>query len=290
MSMKSRLIEAQFEWQYQLQRITQRLRFRGLAKLSGGWPILMEISFPKSGTNLLRQVLPAFMNVAPFADRSYRVFATFDVVSGQQRGPQDALHFLDTLRPADIASAHFLSWPEVVERVCTPRYIPYFIYRDPRDVVVSHVFYVTKMAPEHIHHRYYAEVLKTFEERLCTSIMGRADARVEFPDIGKRFEPYMGWLERPEVLSLRYEDFILNRRAALECTLDHFLRYLPVPVERRAMLDLMEQYIVPKKSPTFRSGKVGEWKKYFNEEHKALFKQVSGELLIRLGYENGYDW
>ena len=33
----------------------------------------------------------------------------------------------------------------------------YFILRDPRDVVVSHVHYITEMEPNHIHHRYYTE-------------------------------------------------------------------------------------------------------------------------------------
>ncbi len=290
MSIKSRLIETQYELQYQLQRLTQPWRFRHLAPPGGEWPILMEISFPKSGTNLLRQVLPAFMKLAPFADRSYRVFATFDAVTGKQRGPQEAFRYLDSLRAGDIASAHFLAWSEVIARVCTQRYIPYFIYRDPRDVVVSHVFYVTKMAPEHIHHKYYAEELHTFEDRLCASILGRPEASVVFPDIGKRVEPYMGWLDHPEVLPLRFEDFILDRRATLERVLDHFLKSLPVPLEREPMLDWMEQCINPQRSPTFRSGKVGEWKKSFNEEHKRLFKEVSGDLLIRLGYEKDYDW
>lgn len=39
-----------------------------------------------------------------------------------------------------------------------------------------------------------------------------------------------------------------------------------------------------------RKGVAGDWKNVFNEEDKRIFKQVAGETLVRLGYEEGYDW
>ncbi len=290
MHIKKTIIELGFRLQYQGVRLALGRRDRRLAPPADGWPVLLGISFPKSGTNLLRQVLAAFSRVAPFADRSFDVFAAFDAETGEPRTSQDALRFLDALRPGDIAAAHFHAWSEVVERICTPRYLPFFIYRDPRDVVVSHVFYVTKMAPEHAHHLYYTEVLKTFDERLTTSILGRPDSPTNFPDIRQRFQPYLGWLDRPEVLSLRYEDFIQDCRAALEKVLSHFTRRVPLSISNERMLAWLEESIVPEKSPTFRSGKTGEWRRYFTEEHRRLFKQVSGNMLADLGYESGDAW
>ena len=64
----------------------------------------------------------------------------------------------------------------------------------------------------------------------------------------------------------------------------------PIPASRERILDAMESSINPTKSPTFRSGKTGEWKKYFKDEHRQVFKQVAGDLLVRLGYESNYDW
>ena len=43
-------------------------------------------------------------------------------------------------------------------------------------------------------------------------------------------------------------------------------------------------------SPTFRAGRVGSWKAYFDDELKALFKAVLGEELIFLGYESDDKW
>jgi hypothetical protein len=178
-----------------------------------------------------------------------------------------------------------------VEEALKPRYLPYFMYRDPRDVVVSHVFYVTNRAQEHAHHHYYREVLTTFDERLRTSILGRPEIDIDFPDIGKRFEPYLGWLDHPEVLSQRYEDYILHRDQAIEQAVDHFLRRVDtLKVNQADLMKIVEQNIIPEKSPTFRSGKTGEWQTYFNDEHKQLFKAVAGDILIRLGYEKDNNW
>jgi hypothetical protein len=167
--------------------------------------------------------------------------------------------------------------------------VPYFIFRDPRDVVVSHVFYVTDMEERHVHHAYYTS-LPDFGSRLNVSILGRPEADVEFPDIAARFAPYLGWLDHPHVLTLHFEDLIHDRPGALNRILDHLLVRAPIPASRQIILDSLETSINPRRSPTFRSGKTGEWKKYFTPEHKKIFKDVAGELLIRLGYENDNNW
>ncbi len=236
-----------FELQYRLDRAAQQLKHRGSEPPEAGWPVLLGISFPKSGTNLLRQVLAAFTQVGPYSDRSFDVFAAFDAETGEARTAADAQNFLDDLHPGDIAAAHFLAWPEIVSAVQSPRYINYFIYRDPRDVVISHVFYVTNRAVEHVHHQYYNEVLTTFDERLRTSILGLPEAKVDFPDIFGRYEPYLGWVDCPAVMPLRFEDFILDRKITLERVLNHYLHSLPLPVERDEMLEILEANIVPEK-------------------------------------------
>ncbi len=52
----------------------------------------------------------------------------------------------------------------------------------------------------------------------------------------------------------------------------------------------IETFIDPHRSPTFRKGKIGGWRESFTDEHKHLFKEIAGDLLIRLGYEADFDW
>jgi hypothetical protein len=52
----------------------------------------------------------------------------------------------------------------------------------------------------------------------------------------------------------------------------------------------MKRGFAPSLSKTFRKGQTGEWEKYFDSEHKKLFKKCAGEMLITLGYEKDMDW
>jgi sulfotransferase 6B1 len=277
---------------YQTEKIFQRARFSSVAAPKSGWPILLGISFPKSGTHLLDQILLGFNRVAPFSRRLHSFYAEYEGESGRKRSPEQALAWLDSLRPGDITSAHLFARDEVVKCVCAPDFIPYFIFRDPRDVVVSHVFYVTDMEARHVHHDYY-QSLPDFDTRLKVSILGRLDSLepdVEFPDIATRFAPYLGWLDQPSVLKIHFEDLINDRAAMLNHIVAHFLARVPLQTSRQIILDSLESSINPSRSPTFRSGKTGEWKRHFTEEHKKIFKTVAGDLLIRLGYEKDDDW
>ncbi len=274
---------------YKTEKIIQNIRFTSNFPPKTNWPILLGISFPKSGTHLLDQILLGFSNVAPFAKRVHSFYAEYDGESGEKHKPEQALAWLDMLHPRDVASAHLFAQPEAIKRVCSPAFVPYFIFRDPRDVVVSHVFYVTDMEVRHVHHDFY-QSLPDFESRLKVSILGRPNSNAEFPDIAARFAPYLGWLDHDEVLSIRFEDLIHHRADTLTSIMDHLLARIPIPSPRKLILDALETAINPKKSPTFRSGKTGEWKKYFTEEHKKIFKDVSGDLLIKLGYEKNNDW
>jgi hypothetical protein len=40
----------------------------------------------------------------------------------------------------------------------------------------------------------------------------------------------------------------------------------------------------------FRKGITGDWKNYMKPEHIARFKEVAGQQLIELGYEQDMDW
>ncbi|MBI5965098.1 MAG: sulfotransferase domain-containing protein [Chloroflexi bacterium] len=274
---------------YQTEKLNQRARFVSLPAPRGDWPILLGISFPKSGTHLLDQILLGFSNVAPFSKRLHSFYAEYEGESGHKRTPEQALAWLDSLQPRDVASAHLFARPDAIRRVCSPAFAPYFIFRDPRDVVVSHVFYVTDMEARHAHHDYY-QSLPDFNARLNVSILGRPDAGIEFSNIADRFAPYLGWLDHDEVMAIHFEDLILDRASALSRIMEHFLARAPLTTTRQLILNSLETSINPKKSPTFRSGKTGEWKKHFTDEHKKIFKDVAGDLLVKLGYEKDGNW
>ena len=274
---------------YDSEKLIQAIRFSSLAVPSGGWPILLGISFPKSGTHLLDQILLGFSQVAPYSKRLHSFYAEYEGESGRSRPAAEGLQWLDRLRPLDVASAHLFARPKAVERVTQARFLPFFIFRDPRDVVVSHVFYVTEMEARHVHHEHYAS-LPDFDARLRVSILGRPELDIEFPNVAERFAPYLPWMDHPEVMKLHFEDLVHDRARALEAITDRFLVRCAAPIPRSKIVEALERSINPRRSPTFRSGKTGEWKQHFTLAHKQLFKSVTGNLLQALGYEASDDW
>lgn len=260
-------------------------------------PVFFANSFPKSGTHLLTQVMHGFTRLGPAVDSGLPAVVTFDGFTGRQRSAAEIMVDLHRFLPGDIGYGHVHAFPQATAWLCQPGVAAYFILRDPRDVVVSHVHYVAEMAPGHIHHRYYQDVLQTFDQRLRASITGVSieelakvsDDRSVFqplPDIRARFAPYLGWLEHPEVLVLRYEDFITDQAAMLARVLDHAVgRGFSLAVGRQPAIQALADSIDPSRSPTFRSGKIGGWQKSFTDEHLTLFARITGNLLSDLGYE-----
>ena len=136
-------------------------------------PVLFANSFPKSGTHLLTQVLQGFPRFsAPRLTAGCQPSSPSRAIPDARAAPARSSHDLQRLLPGDIAYGHLHALPEVVEFLSQAGMAAYFILRDPRDVVISHVHYVTEMEPDHIHHRYYTQELHSFDERLRTSILG----------------------------------------------------------------------------------------------------------------------
>ena len=82
--------------------LLQRAKFTHIKTPAGGWPVLMANSFPKSGSHLLDQVLMGFSRVAPFSAHVALPFVSYDGESGKKRTVQEALAYVNALRPLDV--------------------------------------------------------------------------------------------------------------------------------------------------------------------------------------------
>jgi sulfotransferase 6B1 len=259
-----------------LRRVRAVLRWRRLLDHFSleGVPVLFANSFPKSGTHLLTQVLQTIQAVAPVVDSGLPAVVTYQGESGRQRTQAEILNDLQRLLPGDIAYGHLYALPEIQEHFNKPGIAGYFILRDPRDVVVSHVHYVTEMEPDHILHTHYTENLSTFEERLHTSITGLEQVDFPFPDIRARFLPYMGWLDCPAVLPLKYEDFMADQEKTVSKILSHAVQKgLPLQDEIQDAARSVVNRLDPHRSPTFRTGKSGGWEKSLLRRSQALVQR-----------------
>jgi hypothetical protein len=172
------------------------------------------------------------------------------------------------------------------------------LIRDPRDMVVSGYHYHLRTTEEWAlvpHERWggtsYQEHLRAlpFDEGLLAEI--RRAAGHEVHDIGI-------WdYDQPEFLELRYEDVIAEEAVWFERLFRHFGFDDGAVAIGLEAADRLSLRTVEKRRESgdwraghVRSGRPGDWREHFAPEHTALFKELTGDLLVRLGYETSAGW
>jgi hypothetical protein len=244
---------------------------------------------PKSGSHLLLQVLNGFTQIMPYRYVDADPIRTIKSEGGR-RTQEDILADLWTLPSGVIGWGYLDATPENVSFLTSSGRANYFIYRDPRDLLVSQVFFATDMHEEHGMHEFYNS-LPDFGERLRVAITGIDRDGLYMVSARQRYVGVFEWLALPNVMCVRFEDLINNRDATLNAMLDEVEKTgYKIPMPRKKALSVLVSAIQPKKSHTFRAGKTGGWKEYFTDEHKKLFKDIAGDLLVKLGYEQNNDW
>jgi hypothetical protein len=172
------------------------------------------------------------------------------------------------------------------------------LIRDPRDVVVSAYHYHRWTDENWVHipkqeyggmtYQQYLRSLDT-EEGFAAEIS--RTARSDLAEVG-------AWdYTQPEFLELRYEDFILDEAAQFARMFRHY-GFNETAVERSVDLALRFSFQTTagrsigevQEGSHLRSGKPGQWREMFTPRHKALFRELTGDLLERLGYASGDDW
>ena len=252
-------------------------------------PPIFGNSKPKSGSHLLLQILNGFTQIMPYVYTVAEPVRTIEA-NGRRREPSEVAVDLRNQPRHAIGWGYVEASPENVSVLCQPDRVNYFIYRDPRDMLVSQVFFATNMHAGHGMHEYYNS-LPDFDARLKVAITGIDQDELKMVSVRERYIGVFEWLAQDHVMCIRFEDLINNRDKTLLVMLDQVEKTgYKIPTPREKALEILIEAINPKKSHTFRSGKTGGWVNHFNDENKALFKEVSGDLLERLGYEENNDW
>lgn len=279
----------------QLKLVRLELRRRQAARRWGketlqSAPSIFGNAIPKAGSHLLIQVLLGLTEIGPFVDPGFPPINRFEGNTRLEL-PERILE-LNRMRSGEIRYGYAACREPFISAITGPGKASVFIYRDPRDQLVSHVFYAKDIHRGHGMHDYYNNVLTSMEERLNVAIEGCKLPGLGLPTVWERYVEHFGWFERDDVLCVKFEDLILNKDKAIGAILDYIESYgVEFAVNRPAAVGIISQAIKPSKSGTFRKGQPGNWKVHFTAENKRRFKAVAGDLLTRLGYEESdTDW
>lgn len=251
-------------------------------------PFLMS-SVPKSGTHLLHQILNGMPNVRNDISNSEKKFFV-DHHSQDINLFKDHFYRLAQLQPNEFGVGHMFYSERYAYMLRRLNLKHLFIYRDPRDVLVSLSYFIPAKWSEHPLYHDFNNHITNQKERMKTLIKGVPS---RWPTINEWNRPFYNWVDDPGTLAISFEDIIISKDSR-QRTLMRIVQYLwegitpPIPFEK--MVDMMEKNINPSQSNTFRKGKIGSWREELDAELKQLFKEVSGQLLIDLGYEKDYNW
>lgn len=245
-------------------------------------PILCN-SIPKSGTHALLQILCLLPHQYVGS-----VIASLTSSTKFRRQPvQTVMRQLEGLYNGEIATGHIEYEESVDQQISELGILNYFIYRDPRDVAVSEVFYLDKMNPWHKLHPYFKS-RSSFEEKLLLAIHGLDNSELDYPDIGTRFERYLPWITSKSVCSVRYEDLIHHRESTIRKIFSWAENFDDVETSDALVSQAMS--FRPSASHTFRKGMVSAWKDEFTPAAATAIKSVAGGVLVELGYERDEKW
>lgn len=246
-------------------------------------PKILVTSVPKSGTNLLVHTLSLFPQL------------TFDGTTVRLSATERRQKF-NKIRRGCIVSSHISKNPELENIITENNIRVLFIIRDPRDVSVS-LYYWIKKTDYHYFHEMYSS-FSNDHERLEKIITGYEPSQSDgnkkgIASIDRHFRRLLPWMDDRRCLTVRFENLIGpsggGEREQQLATIIEIAGFLNTHLNDQDITFIGDN-IFSNRTATFRKGQTGSWREEFSEEHKDVFKEVAGQLLIDLGYENDFNW
>lgn len=186
--------------------------------------------------------------------------------------------------------SHLIYEKETKEALELEGYRIVFLLRDPRDQLISMLFYINDKGWGYKKlNRTLPFGLLPFDDQIEEMITGKLfGTSVPEDFIVNR----LGW--KNTGLTVYFENLVGEKGGGNNllqlAELKRLASYLNISIADEALNAIANQVFGWEGLTTFRSGQIGSWKKHFTERHKQLFKEIYGEELIRLGYESDFNW
>ena len=202
---------------WQLRRLDTAIRW-GQGSLAGV-PAVLGNAMPKSGSHLIIQILQGLTRIGPFVNPGFPPVNRAE--DNRQFTVEGILLNISRMRSGDIGYGYLDARQVYVDALTRDGIASIFVFRDPRDMIISHVFYATEIFSGHGMHEYYTKKLSSMEERINTAIGGINENGLELIGVKERYESHLGWLDQPEILCLRFEELRGNQEHAFSLILDY---------------------------------------------------------------------
>ena len=246
-------------------------------------PRTILLSIPKSGTHLLIKCIKLL------SDAEFKF-------TGDSAIPRYIDVCLSNLPSQTVLVSHIPCTPASLSAIRKHQAKVLFIYRDPRDQLVSYAHYIRNNNCSQVPHQAWPMAKNMSFNQIINSLITEKELYHFFPGItgvDGFYKALMPWVHFKGCLVIRFEDLIGSQgggsqevQYATIKAIAHYLDIAPLPEEkiRYVMSNLFGG------GSAFRLGQIGSWKTTFNKQQKETFNRVAGQLLIDLGYEKDEAW
>lgn len=273
------------------------------SKKTAGCPVFVD-SLPKSGTHLLAKALnefPGFSHSGVHLERKSIAKFVDPAVDYPVEGREDINVYTDlpwierllkTIRSGQFITAHFkYNRPlhDVLDRL---GFKILLMVRDPRDVVVSWADFIARQK-NHLLYPYFSK--QDPDYRIMCGIMGESSEKTKTrrqPGIAELLTWHVEWKTKAYAHLVQFEQLIGEKgggsRDVQLDVLQKLCDLLEINGPPHFLDDIADNLFGG--TATFNKGEVGRWRTRFNDEHRAIFKEHAGNLLIEIGYEKDLNW
>lgn len=236
-------------------------------------PRYLVVSLGKSGSNWLNNLISGLPGIKRFNMGLHKFTGT-------------SVAELDLLMSGSVAYTHLQRTPEFVEAIERLNIVPFYIYRDIRDSVVSEYFHKKYLDP------------KTFEKG--TPILAEVNDETAFDlenimrwsTCAPFYNDVPKWALNPDIASVKFEDLHRNPVESFRVLLAfNDLNYSQEELEKSIEASSFKKMSGGRqkgdenRNSHYRKGIIGDWRNHFSPQQAATFYGRFGETLSSLGYE-----
>ena len=203
---------------------------------------------------------------------------------------------VDDLKPYNSFLSHMPYTSSNIDILMANNFKRFFVYRDPRDQIISMIFWIYRYPHKRPHHAHLSIEELTYE--LINEGAAIYHPHLAGPEIKSihgiydLYKLYLPWKNHPAIYVTSFEKLIGEHGGSSKEIQKQEIRNIAQHIGLSITDEHIEHVIANLigDTRTFRKGKIGSWREHFTEGHKQAFKKVAGQLLIDLGYEQDFDW
>ncbi len=257
-------------------------------------------TMPRSGTTFLFQFISALAGFKPVEPR----FTGGHFPEPPEWDPYKFDKTYLEINDHEMITAHYGLNDDMFSMVNSPDVLPIYLYRDPRDAGVSAMLYIKNVLKHHCLHDLFNEISESeaLLFMLCGGVINVEDKNGKKTHVvhdGMKYfcEMAYPWIDNPLIAKIRYEDLTVdpvNTIISSFNNVDVFISEEDVAtVEKKLNFSTVAEGRakgVEDKKSHFRKGIIGDYKNHFIDIHYSMCKYRLGDDLIKLGYEQDYNW